>query len=217
MAEFDLSSWYAGKDFTTDWTSQSFPVWAELLASRRDDALRVLEIGSWEGRSAILFLRYLAHCHITCVDTFAGSVEHSLDPDWARAALECERRFDANLAEFGERVEKIKATSSQALARLGIARRRFDLVYIDGSHHSENVYADTVMCWPLLNEDAIIIFDDYEWTLMPTAEERPKLAIDAFLAEHVGEYSELYRGYQLIVRKRRPQRGLASAIKRLFE
>ena len=202
MTDFDLASWYAAKDFTTDWTSHNFSVWAALLAARRDDALEVLEIDSWEGRSAIVFLNYLPRCRITCVDTFAGSADHDFNPEWATAVGDCERRFDANLAEFSARVEKIKAPSSCALSRLAIARRRFDLVYIDGSHHSADVYADAALCWPLLVEDAIVIFDDYEWTLASAEEERPKLGIDAFLATQAGQYTELHRGYQLIVRKR---------------
>lgn len=202
MADVDFVGWYAGKDFTTDWASQSFPVLAEILAARRHDALLVLEIGSWEGRSAILFLNYLPHCHITCIDTFSGSVELHMNPEWARAVLECERRFDANTAEFGGRVEKVKASSSHALAGLAIARRRFDLAYIDGSHHSADVYADCALSWPLLNDNAIVVFDDYEWAMMTTETERPKLGIDSFLATRSGQYTELYRGYQLIVAKR---------------
>ena len=142
MADVDLGAWYAGKDFTTDWTSQSFPVWSELLAARRGDAVRILEIGSWEGRSALLFLNYLPHSRITCVDTFAGSVEHHAVMGLAHAASACEQRFDRNTVEFRDRVEKIKALSSHALGRFAIERRRFDIVYLDGSHHSADVYAD---------------------------------------------------------------------------
>jgi hypothetical protein len=65
MPDIDVEGWYAGKDFTTDWTTAYFRGWADLLAARRHESLRVLEIGSWEGRSAILFLNYLPHCHIT--------------------------------------------------------------------------------------------------------------------------------------------------------
>ena len=61
------ASWYEGKEFATDWTSWHFPNWTKLLNSRRNRALRVLEIGSWEGRSALFFLNYLprasAHLH----------------------------------------------------------------------------------------------------------------------------------------------------------
>jgi predicted O-methyltransferase YrrM len=70
---------------------------------------------------------------------------------------------------------------------LGIAQRRYDLVYVDGSHHSADVYTDATLAWPLLNDEGILIFDDYEWTLMPEENSRPKLGIDAFLSAHVGQ------------------------------
>jgi hypothetical protein len=57
------------------------------------------------------------------------------------------------------------------------------------------------MGWPLLKRGGAVIFDDYEWTLMPADVERPKLGVDAFLAAQFGQYRELPRGYQVIVEK----------------
>ncbi len=197
----DFSKWFIGKTFSTDWTSRFFPLWASLLSSRRDEPLEVLEIGSWEGRSAIFFLQYLRHCRITCIDTFLGSPEHSLRAKWAVEVPHIEERFDANLAEFGGRFEKIKSTSSRALARLFTEDRRFDVVSIDGSHHSADVLADAVFAWPMIAKSGIVIFDDYEWTFFPNEIDRPKLGVDAFLQVHAGQYRELHRGYQLIIEK----------------
>jgi predicted O-methyltransferase YrrM len=197
----DFSEWFSGKSFSTDWTSRFFALWASLLASRRDEALEVLEIGSWEGRSAIFFLQYLRNCRLTCIDTFAGSPEHALRPKWAVELPHVEQRFDGNLAEFSGRVEKIKSTSFRALARLLIEERRFDVVYIDGSHHSADVQADAVFSWPMIQDRGIVIFDDYEWTFFPDEIDRPKLGIDSFLLVHAGQYRELHREYQLIIEK----------------
>jgi predicted O-methyltransferase YrrM len=197
----DFSEWFTAKSFSTDWTSRFFPVWAPLLAPRRDEALEILEIGSWEGRSAIFFLRYLEKCRITCIDTFSGSREHALRPKWASALPHIEARFDSNLAEFSGRVEKIKITSSRALARLLTEDRRFDLVYIDGSHHSADVQADAVLSWPMIQDRGIVIFDDYDWSFFPDEIDRPKLGVDTFLSLRPDQYRELHRGYQLIIEK----------------
>jgi predicted O-methyltransferase YrrM len=197
----DFSNWFAGKSFSTDWTSRFFADWASLLAPRRDHVLEVLEIGSWEGRSAIFFLRYLKNCRLTCIDTFRGSPEHALRAKWADELPHVEARFDSNLAEFAGRVEKIKSASTRALAELFAAGRRYDLVYIDGSHHSADVEADAESTWPMLNDRAIVIFDDYEWSFFPNEVDRPKLGIDAFLLAHAGRYRELHRGYQIIIEK----------------
>ena len=36
----------------------------------------ILEIGSYEGRSALFFLQFFSNSKITCVDTWSGSDEH---------------------------------------------------------------------------------------------------------------------------------------------
>jgi predicted O-methyltransferase YrrM len=199
--DLDLSAWFAGKRFSTDWTSRFFAQWAVLLEARRHELLEVLEIGSWEGRSAIFFLRFLENCRLTCIDTFAGNPEHHLRDKWRAALPQIEQRFDANLAEFGARVHKIKDTSLQALAGLAAAGRRFDVVLVDGSHHSADVLADATQCWPLVRDGGLVIFDDYEWTFFDDPVRHPRQGVDRFLASHAGHYRELHRGYQVIIEK----------------
>jgi hypothetical protein len=43
-------AWFEGKDPTTDWTSGNFTTWRRILSRWRGEELRLLEIGSWEGR-----------------------------------------------------------------------------------------------------------------------------------------------------------------------
>lgn len=197
----DYSVWFAGKALSTDWTSRYFDTWASLLAPRRDEALAVLEIGSWEGRSAIFFLQYLKNCTMTCIDTFAGSAEHFTRQHWKDALPHIEARFDSNLVEFGARVEKLKGVSTQVLAQLIARGRQFDVVYIDASHSSADVQSDASFTWPMVREHGIVIFDDYEWSQSPQDLDRPRLGIDTFLLVRQGAYRELHRGYQLIVEK----------------
>jgi len=102
---------------------------------------------------------------------------------------------------FTDRVEKIKGSSSDILPDLGIAGRRFELAYIDGSHRAADVYRDAALTWPLMAPDGIVVFDDYEWSTVETDEESPKLGVDAFLAAHGGQYRELARGYQVAIQK----------------
>jgi predicted O-methyltransferase YrrM len=200
--ERTIARWYDGKDCSCDWTSGNIPVWARLLAARRKEPLRVLEIGSWEGRSALFFLNFLPAAHVVCVDTFGGSVEHHQDEHFASLVPATEGRFDANvLAAFGSRVEKIKGASGTALPQLAIGGRRFDVVYIDGSHFAADVYSDAALVWPMVDSGGIVIFDDYEWDLMNTESERPKLGVNAFLAGIKGGYRLLHSDYQLAIER----------------
>jgi hypothetical protein len=192
-----IAGWYEGCAFSQDWTSHNFPLWAELLRPLRTLPIKILEIGSWEGLSALFLLNYLPNCHITCIDTFAGGDEHVSDPDILAALPDLEKRFDANTSRFQSRIEKTKARSHAALIDLGIARRRFDLVYVDGGHEPRDAYGDAVLSWSLLNPKGFVIFDDYEWDMGTGV----KVAVDAFCWNFINQCVVVHRGYQLIVRK----------------
>jgi len=196
----DWEAWFQNKAFTSDWTSANFSNWAQHLAGLRDHDAAVLEIGSWEGRSAIFFLEYLPRCRITCVDTFEGGAEHASLGDAISAV---EARFDSNLAPYGERVRKLKSRSLPALDRLAQDNKTFDLIYIDGSHARDDVLIDSVLAWRLLAPSGICIWDDYTWGLRdrPPAE-RPQHAIDAFLDLHLAELQIVHAADQIIVEKR---------------
>jgi predicted O-methyltransferase YrrM len=196
-----FAPWFWSKEFSTDWASEHFTVWNRVLAYRRRDSLRILEIGSWEGRSSLFFLNYFRHSTIVCIDTFEGTDSLLRHPQWARQIANIEERFDRNLASFGDRVEKIKSCSRAALDVLASDQRSFDLVYIDGDHRRESVWQDTVRAWPLVPPGGIVIWDDYGWHPLSPPDARPQPAIDAFLQERLGSFELLAKGYQMIVRR----------------
>ena len=78
-------------DYSTEWFAASAPYW--VLAFRQngftDRPISALEIGSWEGRSAVFLLDHLPNARLTAVDTWAGSDEHSPEH-----VADIERRFD---------------------------------------------------------------------------------------------------------------------------
>ena len=202
LTEAEAARWYQGKSFSFDWTSWHFPNWIKLLAPYRSRALRVLEIGSWEGRSALFFLNYLPRARLTCIDTFEGGKEHQVGADPKGFLRQVEQRFDANTKAFTRRIEKIKARSADALAQLGLGRRRFDLAYIDGSHLAIDVYSDAALTWPLMARGGLVIFDDYLWKEMPEPLDNPKPGIDAFLKTIDGQYRVVLDDYQIGIVKR---------------
>ena len=202
FSEAKAASWFEGKTFATDWTSWHFPNWARLLAPYRGKSARVMEIGSWEGRSALFFLNYLPRARVVCIDTFEGGQEHQAAAEAEDFLPHLEKRFDTNTAAFADRIEKIKARSADALAQLGIENRRFDIAYIDGSHRAADVYSDAALTWPLMAPGALVIFDDYQWDMMPTPLDNPKPGVDAFLTAFEGQYRMVHNDYQVAVVKR---------------
>jgi predicted O-methyltransferase YrrM len=91
--------------------------------------------------------------------------------------------------------------SVPALVGLRRKERRFDLVYIDGDHRRETVMLDAMLTWPMLRPGGILIWDDYIYKPDAPLWERPTGAIDGFLVAHAGEYEELHRRKQIVVRK----------------
>ncbi len=201
----ETARWYDGKAFSTDWTSWHFPIWMTLLAPFRNRPARMLEIGSWEGRSALFFLNYLPQVQLTSVDTFAGGQEHqeaaAKTPEDAEVLRGVEGRFDDNTRPFSGRLEKIKASSVDGLIQLGVAERRFDIAYIDGGHRAREVYADSVLTWPLMASGGLVILDDYLWAEMPDPMDNPKPGVDAFLRSIEGQYRMVHNDYQVAIAK----------------
>lgn len=175
--------------FTRDWFSGREGYWTPLLHQLKPT--RLLEIGSYEGRSTVFLIEQCAklstEAEIYCIDSWAGGVEHREE-----TMDEVEKRFDANVALALERcgqhieIKKIKALSYPALISLsGENAKRFDFIYIDGSHQAPDVLADAVLSFELLRPGGVMIFDDYLWSMEPLGQQdllnMPKLAIDAFI------------------------------------
>ena len=184
-----------------------FQNWMPVLALLRQAPVRILEVGSFEGRSALFFLNFLPLSTIVCVDAWDSS---NIDaevfatmPGLRSEFSKAQERFDCNLSPFADRTTKIVGQSADILPQLALSNEKFDLVYIDGEHTSVAVYRDCVLSWPLLKPRGIIIFDDYEWARPIAIERRPKLGIDAFLSTVGGKYRELHRAYQLIIQRMR--------------
>ncbi|HYW60113.1 MAG TPA: class I SAM-dependent methyltransferase [Xanthobacteraceae bacterium] len=214
VSAVEIDSWYHGKDLAFDWTSRHIPLWLQILAPLRTRSVKVLEIGSFEGRSALFFVNYLPHSTLVCIDAWDASVvdldvvermpEAAGAPDkmaWAvEEFLKVQRRFDCNLAPFGDRVTKVVGWSHEALAELGVGGETFDVIYVDGDHRALGAYADCVLAWPLLAPDGIMIIDDYGFMPDLPKDKRPQAGVDRFLETIPGRYDELHRDYQLVVR-----------------
>jgi predicted O-methyltransferase YrrM len=174
--------------------AQQAEYWRRALAAHAPGAREVLEIGSFTGGSARLFLTLLPDARITCVDPFTGDL-HGGDA-YNGDTQTIEARFDAALAPFPGRVEKIVGRSVPTLDALGVKGRRFDVIYIDGSHRHDDILVDSLLTWPLLRVGGLMMFDDYRGGGDWPAKARPRHAIESFLALHC-EHRVVHARYQL--------------------
>ena len=163
----------------------------------QNQKLDILEIGSWEGRSAVFFLHYFPSATVTCVDTWEGSDEHSKD----ETLQNIETLYDSNLAQFCERVKKFKGTSLQFFAGSG-PTEKYDLVYIDGSHYVDDVACDILNAFRCLRPNGLLICDDYLWNWYPRSRDNPAIAVH-YLLRQKKELCKILNvtGYQIIIKK----------------
>lgn len=205
--------------FTTNWFVPSLPQWSDLIDELQGKPNRILEIGSYEGRSAIWMLDSICthpNCVLTSIDPFMST------PTWpiGSGAHNIESRFHHNIASTGkmDRVEIIKAKSFDTLIGWNNMKinlqpsPEFDFVYIDGAHESDAALLDAMLVWPLLKNNGIIIFDDYDLSRFNESYNNPRVGIDAFLAVHEWEIKILYTNYQLAIRKVERERPVSYAV-----
>jgi predicted O-methyltransferase YrrM len=179
--------------FTTDWFTQNISHWKAAIGTRR--IRTALELGVFEGRSVVWMLDNLSDVHVTAVDWW--------DAEWlqARGHYDTEATFEANIAPYGDRVTKVKATT---LDYLRDNRAMFDLIYIDGGHVGKVVITDACLAHHALNPDGLLIFDDYGQDKNPARIDRPRGAINHFMELFADDYTVAHVGYQVILRKNQP-------------
>jgi predicted O-methyltransferase YrrM len=174
--------------------------------------LRFLEIGSYEGQSALWFLRnLLTHptSKLLCVDTWhAGEDMPYVDDDTLLTT------FLNNIDAYRANCGIMRGRSQDVLLQL--PPDTYDFVYIDGSHTTPSVLMDSVLAWRVAKPGGILIWDDYLWELpmekYPTSvtEEqkkhiellRPKTGIDAFLTCYEGQYEVIAKEWQVALKKK---------------
>ena len=199
--------------FTKDWFSWAPQVWEQLIpllpegktyACADYGIRRFLEIGSFEGRSAVWIMENMMREHdmLICVDTWRGGEEHgteNMTEVWDRFVNNMRVAFDKYPNRY---YESFKTTSTNYLAGAISDEEEFDFIYIDGSHIARDVLTDACMAWQVLKPKGIMVFDDYLWGDPRDILHRPKVAIDAFVNMFAEEVEVVHSGYQLVVRKK---------------
>jgi len=155
----------------------------------------ILEIGSYEGRSAIFFLKNFSDSNITCVDTWSGSDEHNS----VNFQL-IEKNFDLNTSIYQSNnlLMKHKMTSNEFFQKND---KHFDLIYVDGDHSFDQVKIDLINSWNILKNGGFLILDDYMWWYYKDLKKNPSTPINDFIKENILNISKLTIWHQVIIQK----------------
>jgi len=174
MMEFLHPDWFGGRENK----------WNEILSKFKNKSdLRFLEIGTYEGRSAIWLLENILTkktSKLICVDSWDG-----LEKEYTN--------FVNNIQVYKDKVIIRKGYSGIELRKI---KSQIDFVYIDGSHTAKDVLEDSILVWRLLKIGGILIWDDYLWDAPRTKgiiTNRPQIAIESFLQMWIGEYRILHK------------------------
>jgi predicted O-methyltransferase YrrM len=186
--------------FTSDWFSNNIPTWSYYLENFKNKPnLNFIEIGSYEGKSAVWLLENILTdptSKMTCIDLFEGHQSEVIsNPDY-------EEYFHYNIEPFKDKVTVYKGYSSPILRKFPY-EKTFDVAYIDGSHTAYGTLEDAILIHPLVKNDGLIIFDDYGWKnhLDLSPQNNPELAIDTFYNVFKNQYEVIYQGWQVIFKK----------------
>lgn len=175
--------------FTEDWFTPCIPRWKEHVVPRLSHrAARMLEVGAFEGRSAVWLLRNTNVDILTCVDPFTSYEGHD----------NYEAAFDANIQEVsaGDRLLKIKGRSQYVLRKL--PPENYDGVYIDGSHLTQDVLRDAVLSFDLVKVGGFLLFDDYGYTEDP---ENVRQAVDMFRYVYRDAVKPVFSDWQFMLER----------------
>ena len=182
MATFNFPNWFAGLQ----------PIWEAVVLPRvqqmqKNGPIKWLELGSFEGRSALWTHDNVLRKNIdrlVCVDA------------WFQHAVE--QTFDDNMQTCS--IEKHKALTTTYLTA---AVDKFHVIYIDAGHHAVDVLTDAVLSWRRLLPGGLLIFDDYLYQPPPHVYNQlpTKIGIDAFLSCYELEFRVLHKHKQVIVQK----------------
>jgi predicted O-methyltransferase YrrM len=201
--ELEMSDQY----YTGDWFSHNINEWNNyktLFYNRTN--IHCLEVGSYEGRSAIYMAENYCNgegSYVDALDTWVGSIEHN--PTEKNNLFE---RFTHNTEKYTSinKINVYRDFSSNTLIKLvqeqheGL-REKYDVIYVDGSHIAKDVLMDSVLSWELLKIGGVMIFDDYSWDRYSDPALNPRITIDGFLDIYSGMYLLMHKTFQVHIIK----------------
>jgi SAM-dependent methyltransferase len=186
--------------FTQDWFTGNIPVWAGVLKKYQGKPdVSYLEIGTWEGRSLLWVLDNILTdptSRLTAIDPLID------DPGWP-ASKDIKGTLFSNVALSGhsDRVNIIVGFSQIELRKLPL--ESYDIIYVDGSHLSNDTLEDLVLSFRLLKPEGLLIMDDYGHYRWREEFDRPRFAMDVFHACFHEQFDVIHYGWQVILRKRK--------------
>ena len=186
---------FENANFSNKWFYQNTSYMNFFLSSKKKEINNILEIGSYEGQSALFFLKYFLNPKITCVDIWENQESNYKNIEFK----DIEKSFDKNLENYKKKIFKFRGTSKKFFQKN--KNTDFDFIFVDGSHYMKHVYQDAINSFKSLKINGYILFDDYLFKYKSQNNSHPIFAINKFLNKYKKkiEIIAIYR--QVLVKK----------------
>ena len=117
-----------------------------------------------------------------------------------------EHIFNKNINNSGRelQVNKMKMNTDNAIKIIknnNKTEKIFNIIYIDASYFNESLMSNCVLAFELLEDNGIMIFDDYNWDDINNEFFYTKITIDSFLYTFKTKITILNNKYQIILQK----------------
>jgi len=193
----DINIYYNNKykfDYYSDFKI-NFLFWENITT--KISKIKYLEIGSFEGRSTV-FIKELGNLEsLMAIDTFEGSDEHKKRNIDFKKVYE-NFKYNLNLGAGGKNINFLKTNSDDFFNN---NKNYYNLIYIDGSHHYEQVKKDFINSFNFLENNGYIICDDFMWVYYDKIELNPMKAILECYELYKDKLFIEFVNYQIIFKK----------------
>jgi hypothetical protein len=180
-----------------DWFSSNFNIWKKFL--KHLEKIKYLEIGTFEGRSAIFVGELKNIKEITCVDNFKGNDEPGLKSDHKNFDFDSVyKNCLQNLKKTNIPFNLIKDKSDNFFSN---NNEKFNVIYIAASHYYEDVKNDFVNSKNCLEKNGILICDDFLFFVYKKKEDNPIAAILECYNKYKNNLEVLFIHRQIIFKK----------------
>ena len=216
--------------FTEKWNEIHLPSWNELFNNNYEhtDKIRnILEVGCYEGFTTMYLCDNFLKPGVVydVIDTFEGTIDEP-GMETAKALVKynnyIEENFNNNISYHPDiNFRQYKGYSQTILPKLWELGNKYDLIFIDASHQSDDTFVDAYYCHKMLNINGLMIFDDYDWVFPGHLwkYEVPKHGIDFFLNDmYASSYIQNWsNGYQKFLMKNELENGKKFIIEKYKE
>ena len=152
-----------------DWFSANIVYWEQIV--NKISKIKYLEIGSFEGRSTV-FIKELSNLETLVAVDIWENYDEIKNINFNKVYENF--KYNLNLGGRNENVNFLKTNSDDFFKN---NKNHYNLIYIDGLHHYEQVKKDFINSFNFLENNGYIICDDFMWFYYDKIEFNPMKAI----------------------------------------